>query len=338
MCTVGAFVGAAPHLTYKQLLETLGDAGYVIVATPYRLDMDYTAICDKILAKFDGVGVDLAKEYGPLPVIGLGHSCGALLQTLITSLFPDTPRALNILISYNNKPPDKAIPAFQEAVIPLAEALARDSPESRQVRQFASDVRSTIDLAVDIFSDSTIAPAFVGSELVPLLRQGLEITDQIFPLLTSIGSGQTEFVPTPVNAKEVCRRMYRARKTLLLKFENDALDESVDIERVLREANTIMRMKRPMVEMEVELRVLAGTHLTPLTQNVFPDPVDLLTAARDTGSTGENDLDALIGVVGNLDVTKSVRTELKGQFLRTLDTLTSEILTFLGSSIVAPRK
>ena len=60
----GAFVGAAPHLTYKYLLETLADSGYIIVATPYRLNMDYVKICDEILTKFDGVAYDLASEYG----------------------------------------------------------------------------------------------------------------------------------------------------------------------------------------------------------------------------------------------------------------------------------
>ena len=38
-----------------------------------------------------------------------------------------------------------------------------------------------------------------------------------------------EFTPSPLEAKETCRRMYRARKTLLIKFNNDALDESTDI-------------------------------------------------------------------------------------------------------------
>lgn len=60
----GAFVGAAPHLTYKYLLESLADAGYIIVATPYRLNMDYVKICDQVLEKFDGVGYELASEYG----------------------------------------------------------------------------------------------------------------------------------------------------------------------------------------------------------------------------------------------------------------------------------
>lgn len=56
----GAFVGAAPHITYRYLLETLCDQGYLIVATPYRLEMDYIRSCDQILSKFDAVAVDLA--------------------------------------------------------------------------------------------------------------------------------------------------------------------------------------------------------------------------------------------------------------------------------------
>ena len=66
--------------------------------------------------------------------------------------------------------------------------------------------------------------------------------------------------------------MYRARKTLLIKFENDAFDESTDIEKVLKEANTIMRMKRPMIQMQCELKTMTGTHITPLTQNIILDP------------------------------------------------------------------
>ena len=56
----GAFVGAAPHITYRYLLESLCEQGYVIVATPFRLEMDYVRSCDQILAKFDAIAVDLA--------------------------------------------------------------------------------------------------------------------------------------------------------------------------------------------------------------------------------------------------------------------------------------
>lgn len=40
-----------------------------------------------------------------------------------------------------------------------------------------------------------------------------------------------------------------------------------------------MRMKRPLVSMDVRMESLGGSHITPLTQDVFPEPptiVDLL--------------------------------------------------------------
>ena len=317
----GAFVGAAPHITYRYLLEALNSAGYIIVATPYRLDMDYLRSCDEILAKFDKVAVDLASQFGPLPVIGLGHSCGALLQTLITCLFPNAPRAINILISFNNKPVSAAIPGFKDVVVPLSEQIMGNGKRIVSIRKNIVDARITFDKAVDAFAQSPIAPTFFGSEVVPFFRQLVETADQVPPLLSIIAKGQREFEPTPFDTKEVCRRMYRARRTLLIKFENDELDESEEILKVLREANTIMRMKRPMVEREVDLRVMTGTHVSPLTQNIVfdtPKNVPILQPLLDIN-------DAL---------TSSLRDEVRTNFLKTVNEVKSEILNFLDSSIV----
>ena len=75
------------------------------------------------------VAPSLAKQYGPLPVVGVGHSCGALLHMLITSLFPDTPRAANALISYNNRGVAEAVPLFEEVVVPLFSDKDRNGSE-----------------------------------------------------------------------------------------------------------------------------------------------------------------------------------------------------------------
>ncbi|CAM9399369.1 unnamed protein product, partial [Scytosiphon promiscuus] len=115
----GAFVGAAPHLTYNYLLNGLAEMGFLVVATPYPLGFDYLDVCDGILDRFERAAVPLAAQYGALPVVGIGHSCGALLQLLITCLFPDTPRAANALISFNNKPVSDAVPGFEELILPL---------------------------------------------------------------------------------------------------------------------------------------------------------------------------------------------------------------------------
>ena len=96
----------------------------MIVATPFDLSFDQLATCDYVLTKFEAVAPMLAKQYGALPVVGIGHSCGALLQVLISSLFPDTPRAANALLSFNNKPVSEAVPFFEEFFAPAFSSLA----------------------------------------------------------------------------------------------------------------------------------------------------------------------------------------------------------------------
>ena len=89
------------------------------MATPYQLSFDHLTTCDEIIDKFERVAPMLAREYGAVPVVGVGHSCGSLLHVLITSLFPDTPRAANALLSYNNKGVGEAVPFFEELIVPL---------------------------------------------------------------------------------------------------------------------------------------------------------------------------------------------------------------------------
>jgi hypothetical protein len=177
-------------LTYKYLLESLSQAGYVIVATPYRLSFDYVETCDAILNRFDKVAVDLAGEYGALPVIGLGHSCGALLQTLITSLFPDAPRALNILISFNNRPVSGAIPAFEEVMVPVSQSVMGESQQANRLRNSIGSARSVAENMFESYAASRLAPRFVKKEILPLYKQAVEVLDQVPPLLDEIAKGK----------------------------------------------------------------------------------------------------------------------------------------------------
>jgi hypothetical protein len=75
LITAGFIIVATPSRLSLSL-------GFIIVATPYRLDMDYLRSCDLILAKFDAVAVELASQYGPLPVC-----CLSLSLSLSFSLF-----------------------------------------------------------------------------------------------------------------------------------------------------------------------------------------------------------------------------------------------------------
>jgi hypothetical protein len=106
------------------MLERLAEKGFLVVATPYQLSFDHLEICDDVISKFEKLAPSIARQYGAVPVVGIGHSCGALLHVLITSLFPDTPRAANVLMSYNNKPITEAVPFFEEVFAPFFTAIA----------------------------------------------------------------------------------------------------------------------------------------------------------------------------------------------------------------------
>lgn len=112
----GAFVAAAPQVTYRWLLEQLADRGYAVVATPFVNTLDHAAIAKSVLQSFESAIAQLQakgilrRRY--LPIYGMGHSMGCKLHLLIGSLF-DVERAGNILISFNNYAARDAIPFVQ---------------------------------------------------------------------------------------------------------------------------------------------------------------------------------------------------------------------------------
>ena len=237
-----------------------------------------------------------------MPVVGVGHSCGALLHMLITSLFPDTPRAANALISYNNRGIGEAVPLFDEVFAPLfgdgerngseliksligvgrAKAAGR-VPDDASLLRLARAVPSPFPRGL---ADAVLTPAAVGlpgpvrealsglagpvhsalrsAGLATVLDEALDVADQVPKLIDEVEGGARDFVPTPDAMSAAARRAYRCRRTLLVQFENDSLDDSEVLEGYLREAESVMKTKRPMITIQLERRVLGGNHLTPL--------------------------------------------------------------------------
>jgi hypothetical protein len=189
----GAFVAAAPQVTYRWLLENLARQGYAIVATPFVNTMDHTAIARQVLQNFivaqDYLQTNVFKKRY-FPVYGMGHSMGCKLHLLIGSLYPQE-RAGNILISFNNFPARRSIPLVEQFV------------------QFS--------------------PAFA-----------------------------VEFVPSPEETNELIERQYQVRRNLLIKFTNDDIDQTKDLTEAL--LNRFPDM--------TALKILKGSHLTPLGQEV----------------------------------------------------------------------
>jgi hypothetical protein len=307
----GAIVGHSPHICYRYMLERLASKGYLVVATPYNLSFDHLTTCDEIIAKFERVAKPLARTYGALPVVGIGHSCGSLLQLLITSLFPDTPRAANALISYNNKPVSEAVPFFDEFFAPFFTYVAARNVTTNvtTTRASGSDIiRVSLDMATsvvqgDLPSDellskagklllsptgfgswipdqSVVLPvvlrnayttlssptvtALSNAGVIPILTELFDTLQQVPLLIDEVADGARDFIPPPSQVKAAARRSYRARRTLIVQYLDDPIDESMEVEELLQTAGQIIQMKRPMIQIDVQMRSLSGNHVTPL--------------------------------------------------------------------------
>ena len=258
----GAFVGAAPHLSYRYLLEDIADAGYIIITTPFNLVFNYVDLCAGLV---EDSREAFSRVPAGLPVMGVGHSCGALMHTLLPVLYPqECPRESNVLISWNNKPADAAIPQFESVVVPLVNTLLDDGSEAAQeVRRSISRTLQEADLLATQVAESPLVPLAAEAELLPLTRQGLKVVEQIPELLESVKAGDREFFPTPVSCSRLLRSRYPVPRSLVISFDADSIDESDDVEGLLGQAPGLGNRA---AQNRLERRRLTGSHVTPLTQ------------------------------------------------------------------------
>lgn len=192
----GAFVAGAPQLTYGRLLETLGQAGYGIIATPFvNRSLDHEAIATEVLQRCDRALVALEKagevRLRYLPLYGLGHSMGCKLHVLIGSLFA-VQRAGNMLISFNNFSAGRAIPLMDRVgpmVAPMLASVHRAVP---------------------------IAESLLGKA-----SQTMKSTETV------------EFTPSPAETLALVRDRYQIQRNLLVKFRQDDLDQSRSLAHLL---------------------------------------------------------------------------------------------------------
>jgi len=116
----GAFVGASPQLTYRLFLEALTSRGsLLVVATPFGIGFDHLRIADETQFRFDRCIRTLSDEVVGLPVFGVGHSMGALMHMIIGSRYALPDREANVMISFNNKPAQDAVPLFAPQFAPI---------------------------------------------------------------------------------------------------------------------------------------------------------------------------------------------------------------------------
>jgi len=160
----GAFFAAAPHITYRRLLEAIAAQGYVVVATPFlNSSFDHRQIATEIHQSFRRVRSKLFLDF--FPVFGIGHSMGCKLQLLLNSYFAPE-RKGNIFIAHNNYSADRSIPLFKELSGTIAEMKGIEFSPSPYATEVLIDqsYRVANNLLIKFESDDI-------DQILPLTRQ-----------------------------------------------------------------------------------------------------------------------------------------------------------------------
>ncbi|GBF91540.1 hypothetical protein Rsub_04280 [Raphidocelis subcapitata] len=263
----GAFVGAAPQLAYRGLLEALAGRGVAVVATPYSTSFDHLRASDEIQYKFERTMAALGPRVSRLPVYGVGHSLGSVLHSLICSRYnPD--RAGNALMAYNNRPATDSIPFLSPFIAPSARALG---PLLSQLAS-AGPLRGAVEGAADALRG--LSPS--------LVRQVMPLIDQLTPIFMDVSQGRQEFSPAPEETKSMIRSFYSVRRNLLLRFKDDAIDETLPLAVLLQSSSAMAS------SLDVSVRTLPGDHIRPMQQALVDLPPELARAANQGMAQGSS--------------------------------------------------
>jgi hypothetical protein len=233
----GAFVSAAPSVTYRWLLENLAAQGYLIVATPFINTFDHEVIAEEVLITFSQALRYLDRRLGIndpyLPIYGLGHSMGCKVHLLINSLW-EVDRAGNMYLSFNNYPAKRSIPFLEQVVqfnpaldvefTPSPEAtlaLVRDQyPVARNLLiKFRNDTidqtRPLSEVLVPRFPEATTVQILPGSHTTPIAQDIGWQPGESFSPLDALG----QFVK-----QEFYRDLNQLKQTLLTWLAESAID------------------------------------------------------------------------------------------------------------------
>jgi hypothetical protein len=176
----GAFVGSAPHITYRLLLEYLAAKGFIVIATSFVNTLDHIAIAQQVLRNFERALLRLEEQSvlgkAYLPIYGVGHSMGCKLHLLIGSLFPVN-RAGNILISFNNYTASEAIPLVEQLSSTLEIEFIPTPQETNKLVQENYNIRRNLLIK---FTNDTIDQSTSLSEILQQRFPGM-VTAQTLP-------------------------------------------------------------------------------------------------------------------------------------------------------------
>mmetsp|Transcript_31381 Transcript_31381/g.50713 ORF Transcript_31381/g.50713 Transcript_31381/m.50713 type:complete len:505 (+) Transcript_31381:1-1515(+) len=287
----GAFVGTLPRQAYGVLIESLVAKGrLVVVATPCSglAGMDHYKAAYEAAFKFQTACSVLRKDLGPeifdadkLPTIGVAHSLGCKIQVLMNSI-QDTreaagrERAANVHLAFNNFAADESIPILKQLgklQQDVSAGIAAAAPVFDQISTFASELKSTSAFK-DVLGTPSANQAF--SFLEDLSRVGKTAAANMGAELLD------EFSPSPSDTMRILTEEYAVNRNLVIKFADDAIDQSIPLCEKLRDKFTGPNGSGG----RLDLKSLSGSHVTPNT----PDLRDLAE-----GRTNLQDFEDVLG-------------------------------------------
>ena len=141
-----------------------------------------------------------------------------------------------------------------------------------------SPMRAQIDTAFQLLR--AVAPGPVQSVL--------PIVEQLEPIFMDVANGRQEFTPSPKESDKLLRTYYNVSNNLLIRFEDDQIDETPRLIQMLQNEAAISAAAN------VTIRTLPGDHVRPLAQNIGDLPPELASFATNAAKSGGTVLGALV--------------------------------------------
>jgi len=272
----GAVLGSYPHIAYDAFLSQLCDeAGVFVVATPYELGTNHSAISAECQAKLNSAwGAVAAREgYNPgaMPVFAVGHSLGCKLQLIAAcgggaaaadgddaakgsdkaGAQAKTGGGEGASANGGDAVEEPAPPSNRAGHLFLAFNNATAADSVRLLEKFAREIlKKRAETAAG--GDRAANDAFDG-----FMRNLPSLTALAERAATAAGLA---FTPSPEETLEDARRQFASPKVRFVSFGDDDLDQNDELAAALRRRYEVT-LQGPA---PVSIAKMPGTHLTPV--------------------------------------------------------------------------
>ena len=240
----GAVLGAYPEVAYDSWLSRVADAcDVVVVATPFELGTDHEAIAKDVKAMYSRARVEVCAQEGldvrAAPTFRVGHSLGCKVLTLLACEDEDANA-------------DVVDVDAASGAISMASSSKDDMTQGYFLVAFNNASASDSVMLIEKFARE-------------LLKNRAGGGDNFLKTLPSIASfaeraakaAGFDFKPSPEDTLERVRRKFSARKTRMLKFTDDELDQNEALVAALR-------ARFEVYPGTVDTQEIEGNHLTPV--------------------------------------------------------------------------